>query len=419
MPEVSLNRTGFFFLAVALAFSVILALPVEQITHDGYPPAEYWPHSCSDAMIGLNLANIAQALLTPFFVFLLPGPGSLFQRKVRPSIRFSAKQVPARRLGPLAEAKRSGFSLGALATPAMAVVFLVVGALFFLRSGWALKTVNYFPGHSTVTVSLLRSVAFLEAIFEAILGFAAIGVALSIFRDRISIQVAHFVVAGWLAATAFAVMAWYALADYPGMREGCPALYDWTLPVHSRQPDYVSDFFHYFVCLSLFAGFWTGIGAGALRAQSARASGKGSSKGPMDLPAFGWACFLGWAVQYRISQWFAALQYRTSQEWVFWSAMNFVFVIASSLWVLAFVRRMWNKQARSWRLAVWQPFWISLVIYLLTVLTFIGLVIYAVMPLVPPIMTFNVFGSAWALTIGTWRWRIVKNAAVHVTALPE
>ena len=407
------NRTSFFFLAVA--FSVFMAFPVEQITHKGYPPGDYWPDSCSDAMIGLNLGNIAQAILAPLFVFLLPGPGSVFQRRTRPSRRLS--QIPGCE-GDAARnrIRRSFFGVGR-SSLAIAVVLLIVGVFLSLRSGWALKTIHYFPDSSATAITLLRLAALCEAIFEVVIGLAAIGAALTIFRERISSQAIYFVPAGWLAAATVAVTWWHALGAYPGVRQGCPALYDWSLPVHSRQPDNVSDFFHYFVYLSLFGGFWAGISAGALRLQAARAgSADSSSMGPLDYSAFAWACFLGWALQYRLSQWFTALAYRTSQEWPFWSATNFLFVIASSLWVLAFVRRLWTKQARNWRLAVWQPFWISFVIYLLTVLTFLWLVLYAVMPLVPPIMTLNAFGLAWALLIGTWRWRMPRKEAAHVTA---
>jgi hypothetical protein len=49
-------------------------------------------HSCNAARIGLDLGHIVQAIVTPLLVFLLPGPGSILQRKV---VR-SSSRAPSR-----------------------------------------------------------------------------------------------------------------------------------------------------------------------------------------------------------------------------------------------------------------------------------------------------------------------------------
>jgi hypothetical protein len=53
--------------------------------------------------------------------------------------------------------------------------------------------------------------------------------------------------------------------------------------------------------------------------------------------------------------------------------------------------------------------WISLLVYLLTLLTFFRLVMYAVLPLIPAITSWYVFALGWALFVGTWRWRSLQK----------
>jgi hypothetical protein len=77
--------------------------------------------------------------------------------------------------------------------------------------------------------------------------------------------------------------------------------------------------------------------------------------------------------------------------------------------VLAFTRSLWNKEPRTWLQAFMRPFWRSLLVYLLTVLTFFWLFIYALLPLVPAITTWYAFGLAWSLFVGTWRWRALQK----------
>jgi hypothetical protein len=79
----SFNNRALVFLGMALAASIVLAFPIDQITHDFQPdPRSSWvAHSCNTIRLELDLGNIAQAVLPPILIFLLPGPGSLLQRR--------------------------------------------------------------------------------------------------------------------------------------------------------------------------------------------------------------------------------------------------------------------------------------------------------------------------------------------------
>jgi len=146
--------------------------------------------------------------------------------------------------------------------------------------------------------------------------------------------------------------------------------------------------------------------AGGLGLQSARvASGDTASNELHRFQGFHWACFLGWAVQHRISQWWALQGGSQNQEWVKFAALNFCFVAVSSLWVLAFTHSLWNKKPRTRIQPFLPPLWRSFLVYLLIALTFFRLFTYAVLPLVPAITTWYAFGVAWALFVGTWQWR--------------
>jgi hypothetical protein len=80
--------------------------------------------------------------------------------------------------------------------------------------------------------------------------------------------------------------------------------------------DFVADCSRYFLSVSIFAAFWVGITAGGLRLQSARAAtGDSSGNELRQFQNFFWVYLLGWAVQYRLSQWFALVLLRTKQEW--------------------------------------------------------------------------------------------------------
>jgi len=322
------NRKAYLLLACALATSIVLAFPMEQVRHEGYLPGSSWSnHSCEDLANDLNLGSILQAILTPLFVFLLPGPGSIFQKKGA----FSSSRSP-----------------------------IVQG---------------------TASASMPAT------------------------SRHMSGGAASFIVVGWLCAAVVPVAWWYALRKYAGLHGECAALYDSSLPVHLFQPDYVADFFHYFIYVSVFSAFWVGITAGGLRLQSARVASGHIASNQLRFQGFHWACFLGWAVQYRISQWWALRGGSQNQEWVKFAALNFCFVAVSSLWVLAFTHSLWDKKPRTRIQAFLPPLWRSVLVYLLTAFTFFWLFAYAVLPLVPAITTWYAFGVAWALFVGTWQWR--------------
>lgn len=166
--------------------------------------------------------------------------------------------------------------------------------------------------------------------------------------------------------------------------------------------DLVSDCSRYFVSLSVFAALWVGITAGGLRLQSARAAaGDSSGNGLHQFQSFFWVYLLGWAVQYRLSQWFSLVWLRTNQEWPLFARLHFVFLTASSLWALVFIRFLWNGRPWTRRAAAIVAFCGTFLIYMLTALTFFWLLTYAG-PVLDPLVTLNIFGLGWALTVGTW-----------------
>jgi hypothetical protein len=215
--------------------------------------------------------------------------------------------------------------------------------------------------------------------------------------------------AGSLCAIVVAIAWWYGLRAYAGRRGLCSDLFDLTRskPFHV---DYLSDCSHYFIYLSTFSAFWIGIIAGGLRLQSDRAAESGSGTDELrEFRTFYWVCFLGWAVQYRLSQWFVLGANTHAQQWSAFAILNFLFVTASSFWVLAFVPSWWKHKPRSWLHAVFQAFWRSLVILLLTLITFFWLTWMAFGVLIPPLATWDVFGLAWSLVVGTWRWSALQE----------
>lgn len=119
---------------------------------------------------------------------------------------------------------------------------------------------------------------------------------------------------------------------------------------------------------------------------------------------FYWVCLLGWAVPYRVHQWLA-LPNPHGQEWPLFALLDFLLVTVSSFWVSAFIPSLGKNKPRTWLRAVFQAFWKGFVILLLSFLTFSWLFTYACSVLFPPLRSWNVFGLAWALTVGTWRWR--------------
>jgi hypothetical protein len=305
-------RQPFRLLGVAIAISLFLAFPIEQVVHTNYLLG--FGACLSEVPIALSLCNIVQAILTSLFVFLLPGPGSILGKKV-----------------PLEPASRP----------------------------W---------------------------------------------------QPALFISAGLLCAAAIPVASWYALREYAVAHGTCEELFDLGRPVDIFHVNFLSDFAHYFIYSSVFSAFWVGITAGGLRLQSARtAAGNSISNNLRQFQGFHWACFIGWAVQYRLTQWCFAPLGRGQTEWVNFALWGFIALTVSSLWVLAFTHSLWNKRLQTRREAVMRAFWRSLLIHLLTALTFIWSPVIAGGTLNFPLLTLNAFGFAWALAVGSWQWRALQQ----------
>src|ERR1700690_1877145 len=267
-------RQSFRLLGCALAISLVLAFPIEQLMHARYP---WGTDLCSaKVQIALSLGNIVQAILTPLLVFLLPGPGSIFQKKAAPK---------------------------AILQP------------------W---------------------------------------------------QPALFISAALLCAAAIPFACWYGLREYAALHNTCELLFDLGRQVDIWHVDYFSDSAHYFIYFSVFSAFWVGITAGGLRLQSARTGARDSARNKWrPFQGFYWACFLGWAVQYRLTEWCFAPLGRAQTEWVNFAFWSFLAHTATSLWVLAFISSLWNKRPQTRREAVMQAFWRTFLIYLLGSLTLI------------------------------------------------
>lgn len=269
------QRTSLRLLGLALAVSLVFAFPMEQVIHATY--LRWGLDLCSGKVqIALSLGSIVQAVLTPLLVFLLPGPGSILQKKATPK-------------PPLQQ--------------------------------W---------------------------------------------------QPALFMATAWFCAGAVPIACWYALRKYAALHNTCELLFDLGRPIDVFHVDYFSNFSHYFIYSSAFSAFWVGIAAGGLRLQSARAAARDSARNQLrPFQSFYWACSLGWAVQYRLTEWCFAPLGRAQTEWVNFAFWSFLAHTATSLWVLAFIRSLWDKTPRTRRQAVMQAFWKSLLIYLLGALTLI------------------------------------------------
>jgi hypothetical protein len=223
-------------------------------------------------------------------------------------------------------------------------------------------------------------------------------------------QSALFISAALLCAGAIPVAAWYGLRQYAVVHRTCADLFDLGRPVDAFHVDFLSDFAHYFIYSSVFSAFWVGITAGGLRLQSARAAAGDSLDNDLrQFQGFHWACFLGWAVQYRLTQWCFAPLGRGQTEWVNFALWGFIALTASSLWAVAFTHSLWYKKRRTRREAVMRTFWKSLLIHLLTALTFIWSPVIAGGTLNFPLVTLNTFGFAWALSVGAWRWHALQE----------
>ena len=398
--------TPFRFLGLALAISVVLAIPIEQVEHDFALPGLSWSHqSCEDLTNDLNLGSVLQAIVVPIFLFLLPGPGSLFQKNTASALRRSALAGTPPPTISGAFRNSMGERRPSVAIP---IVLLVLSLAMFLGSGLLLRSwIFNNPGARVSSpVAYIAATAFLGLRF--VLGLFGLGASIYLLRRQVSWKPASFIAAGGSFAAVVAVAWWYSLREYAGLHGLCPDLFDLSRS-HPFHVDYLSDWAHYFVYVNVFSTLWVGITAGVLRLQSARAAESGSrGNESYHFQGFYWACFLGWAVQYRVSQWFA-LSNPHGQEWPLFATLNFLAVTVSSLWVLAFSQSLWKQKPRSWLRAIFQAYWRTFAILLLTLLSFFWLFIYAIVPLVAPIATWNVFGLAWALTVGTLRWRALQK----------
>ena len=378
-------------------------------------PGLSWSHqSCEDLTNDLNLGSVLQAIVVPIFLFLLPGPGSLFQKNTASALRRSALAGTPPPTISGAFRNSMGERRPSVAIP---IVLLVLSLAMFLGSGLLLRSwIFNNPGARVSSpVAYIAATAFLGLRF--VLGLFGLGASIYLLRREVSWEPASFIAAGGSFAAVVAVAWWYWLREYAGIHGVCPDLFDrsGSRPFHV---DHLSDCAHYFVYVSVFSALWVGISAGALRLQSARAAESGSRGTELHhFQGFFWTCFLGWAVQYRVSQWFA-LSNPHGQEWPLFATLNFLAVIVSSLWVLAFSQSLWNQKPRSWLRAIFQAYWRTFAILLLTLLSFFWLFTYAIVPLVAPIATWNVFGLAWALTVGTWRWRALKKERLTAIVRP-
>jgi hypothetical protein len=428
-PLASPKRQALIFLGIAMAVSVVLAFPMEQVTHGKNAPGSYWlQNSCDSTISLLNAGLMLQATLAPLLVFLLPGPGSIFWKLspsppvaralARPQDHSRARKSGLSSLGPTSDLR----SLVAV----VAAIIGIAGLFMFLWSGWQLKHIDFFsppPSASPSWLSLrstIRSAAFSQTVLDLVIGLAGIGGAFYLLYLYLPSRPALFMLCGWLSAATIPLVWWYALRGYAESHGLCPALFDTSRPVDPFHVDLVQDCQRYFKYLSGFSALWMGVTAGGLRLQAARAAEGGDAGGELRaFQNFFWVYLLGWAVQYRLSQWLRGPTPGTNveQEWITWSVFCFVYLTASSLWALAFIRFFWNLKARTWIVNVIVLFAGSFAICILTTLTFFWAFLWASLALVP-LFTLNVSGAAWALTVGTWRWRALQKQpfAVALTA---
>jgi len=302
----SLNRNAVRFLILAVAIAVVIGFPMEQVIRE----QAYWPESCAHGEMLLNLGSVIQAILVPFVIFLLPGLGAIFQKRLN--------RLP--------------------------------------------------PSRS----SLVRT--------------------------------------SCLCGAAIPLIWWFSLRQNIGTQGICSELFDFSRPSDLFHRDYVKDSAHYFIYLSVFTALWAGIAACGLRLQSARISARTdlTAESP-DFLIFRWVCVLGWAVQYRLSEWVGLLWARQQQEWSVLALLNFAFLTVSSLWSLMVAHSLWNTRPRTWRNAIMRAYWRTFLIYLLTTMLVIWSPLIAAGPLSYPILTLNLFGLAWAVLVGTWQWRNVTG----------
>jgi hypothetical protein len=395
------RRTALDFLGIAIAVSVVIAFPVEEVTHRSFALDSYWSaNACDRAEALLVLGVVVLAILTPILVFLLPGPGSILGRSgARSTFRRVAKKTE-----------------GGTSTLVVALALLIVCPLLLLRGILVLENLHL------DSITLLSAAAVFEMAVQAITGALGTVAGIYLLRRHVAMQPALFFVGGWLLAAGIAGAWWIWIRHHAGLGAACPVLFDLGRAGDQFHVDFVSDCRRYYVCGSVFAAFWVGIVAGGMRLQAARAS-EGDSKvseGRL-FRNFFWVYVLGWAVQYRVSQWLSAPKNgNLEQEWIAYSVLSFVYLTASTVWSLAFIRLFWNLKARTLLANVMVAFAGTIAICMLNVLTFFWMFLWAPLAAVP-LFKGNVTGVAWALVVGTWRWRSLQRlpaAAAAVTLAP-
>ncbi len=313
MPSTRVNANAFYLLGIAVAVSLVLVFPAESALHDFAFGGPYWSeHSCGAAVTLLNWGLVLTAILTPLFVFLLPGSGSVIANSANRRMSWRPLQL-----------------------------------------------------------------------------FAAAG----------------------LFAVVVPIVWWFGVKGYAAQTGLCEMLFDRSRFIDPFHIDDLNDSYHYFVSLSVFGTIWVGTTAAGLRLHSAQEAEMGST-GP-ELRAFRdffWVYLLGWAVQYRISLWSAQPDpdSNQAQEWLSWTVVTFIYLTASSLWTLAFLRWFWKWRVRAWWASVAVALAGTYVINILTMLTFFWLLVWAPAALLP-LSHWNVWGMLWALAVGTWRWQALQQ----------
>jgi hypothetical protein len=225
-----------------------------------------------------------------------------------------------------------------------------------------------------------------------------------------------YFVMGIAFAGAIPLLWWPAVRWWAASRGLCPEIFNLSRRVDFFRIDYIQDCQRYFVCFSAFAAAWAGITAGALRLQSARAATAASSSEELrSFQSFYWACVLSWAAMYRVGITLPSLLTGRTQEWEGFSMFGFSAMAVSSAWTLVFVRSLWKARPANLLGAVLWPYGASFLISVLTALTFFWAPLYAGAMLAIPFLTLNAFGLIWALFVGSWRWRALKQERMPTT----
>jgi len=389
-----------------MAVSVVLAFPGESAQHDFvFGTGPYWnEHSCAYTVTLLNRGLIAQAILAPLFLFLLPGAGSLIGSKVS-------------RLAPVRPWKAAS-PTGTVATTVVAFVLLIACPLMLLTS-------VFFLWHIQLASSRLAIVGIVLEVMQAAAGAMGIVAAIYLLRKHVAGGAARFFTAGWLVAAAVPIVWWYGLKSYVAQHGLCEGLFTVSQPVDFLRIDDLYDSYRYYLYLSVFSTMWVGTTAAGMRLLSAHEAEDGSTSSELRaFREFFWVYLLGWAVQYRLGclSTVPSTQNNQAMEWLTWSFVSFLDLTASSLWALAFVRWFWKWRVRAWWASVAVAFAGPYVICILTMISFFWLVLYAPMALLP-LGKGKVWGWLWALTVGTWRWQALRHrprwAAASGRALPQ